>query len=648
MAQHSRHLTLRPGAYVILGVSLLISLTAISMFVWPIQSRDAILLVGAAAAYATLVIVQVRSEARVERIRRTMQQTTRDSVDSLQSGLVGVLHALGQRTIDDHRHLVKSVRTDQQALKREFDEVKDSLAELSTTSTSQMADVREYLSGIIEGLSNFEAVLSANSEATSGHYITLQKTSSEHASAILSAAETHNSTLERISESVGEIDAAVSGGSTELKQLIEHLSRQTETKERTLSAVHQELTERDIALQELMNDTKTSLNRVFSEVGENLAEEIARSTAEAKSLERAVASQYSEQSSELREYVGRALATIDVESRETRARLAALSIDALNRWTGEQAAMLTEIGTRARQDKEAADRQYEDIKNRQLRVHEEMKSIVLSACERQDRSLKNLNVILQRVNLLNSKESWQSIVLRQSLSVPEVSKTFELADIEANEESVQAVNAITDHVEQHMNGRYAGTRRTRQAHLLPVVTAAQAMPDEPEYAHVEIGTLFGGSLVSRLKLLEQIGKSNQTVIAIDPLESYYSQTTDPVSGLPVDDATVRANLEKFECPQDHLLLVKELSTSQNSVDAVSQFKVLTLFIDGDHSYEVVRSDWETYSPFVVSGGYVILDDYGSFSWPGVIRFVNEAIENQMLDGWRVLGLFGDAVIIQKQ
>lgn len=38
-----------------------------------------------------------------------------------------------------------------------------------------------------------------------------------------------------------------------------------------------------------------------------------------------------------------------------------------------------------------------------------------------------------------------------------------------------------------------------------------------------------------------------------------------------------------------------------------------LFIDGDHSVEGVRSDWDNYSPFVRSGGIIAFHDYDPFA-----------------------------------
>lgn len=63
-----------------------------------------------------------------------------------------------------------------------------------------------------------------------------------------------------------------------------------------------------------------------------------------------------------------------------------------------------------------------------------------------------------------------------------------------------------------------------------------------------------------------------------------------------------------------------------SEDAARQFDgpVELLFIDGDHAYEAVRSDWELWSPRLVTGGWVVLHDTGE-SWGGPRRIVRERI-----------------------
>ncbi len=51
--------------------------------------------------------------------------------------------------------------------------------------------------------------------------------------------------------------------------------------------------------------------------------------------------------------------------------------------------------------------------------------------------------------------------------------------------------------------------------------------------------------------------------------------------------------------------------------------IRVLFIDGDHSYEMSRRDFELWTPHVSAGGFVALHDVGA--WEGVTRFYNELI-----------------------
>ena len=50
-----------------------------------------------------------------------------------------------------------------------------------------------------------------------------------------------------------------------------------------------------------------------------------------------------------------------------------------------------------------------------------------------------------------------------------------------------------------------------------------------------------------------------------------------------------------------------------------------LFIDGDHSYEGVKMDFDLYSPLVRPGGIVALHDIASTLAPGVKRFWSELV-----------------------
>jgi len=70
-----------------------------------------------------------------------------------------------------------------------------------------------------------------------------------------------------------------------------------------------------------------------------------------------------------------------------------------------------------------------------------------------------------------------------------------------------------------------------------------------------------------------------------------------------------------------------------------------MFIDGDHSYEGVKKDFELYSPQLEGGGYLVFDNYRDGTCPGVDRFVDECITN---GGYECLGSAWRTCVFQKR
>lgn len=64
-----------------------------------------------------------------------------------------------------------------------------------------------------------------------------------------------------------------------------------------------------------------------------------------------------------------------------------------------------------------------------------------------------------------------------------------------------------------------------------------------------------------------------------------------------------------------------------SAEAVSDWShpIRLLFIDGDHSYEVSRSDYESWSARLTPDGVAVFHDIGIF--PGVTRYYEELLES---------------------
>ena len=57
-----------------------------------------------------------------------------------------------------------------------------------------------------------------------------------------------------------------------------------------------------------------------------------------------------------------------------------------------------------------------------------------------------------------------------------------------------------------------------------------------------------------------------------------------------------------------------------------QKPIRLLFIDGDHSYDATRRDFENWAIHVPDYGYIVFHDVGP-SWPGVTKFFNQIINS---------------------
>lgn len=101
---------------------------------------------------------------------------------------------------------------------------------------------------------------------------------------------------------------------------------------------------------------------------------------------------------------------------------------------------------------------------------------------------------------------------------------------------------------------------------------------------------------------------------------------------PIDDYLARTCeiFEAFDLNFGAVRAIRGLSNDPAVSAQVKGMRLALLYIDGDHSLEVARSDIATYAPLVEAGGYLVLDDAGCFLpgetfWKG-IESVSQAAE----------------------
>lgn len=130
---------------------------------------------------------------------------------------------------------------------------------------------------------------------------------------------------------------------------------------------------------------------------------------------------------------------------------------------------------------------------------------------------------------------------------------------------------------------------------------------------VEIGTYRGRSAVA-LALGTQLGHRAR-VYAIDPHVTFKGVKGGEFG--PPDMAALYANLAKAGVGETVAVVCLP---SHMSARAWTEQNVGLLWLDGDHSYEGVRADFDAWFPFIVPDGVVAFHDVDA---PGVKRLLDE-------------------------
>lgn len=125
------------------------------------------------------------------------------------------------------------------------------------------------------------------------------------------------------------------------------------------------------------------------------------------------------------------------------------------------------------------------------------------------------------------------------------------------------------------------------------------LSDQRPSSILEIGTANGGSLF----MYSRIASADATIVSVDlPGGTFgggYSEARIPL-------------YEAFPLPGQKLHLVRADSHLQKTLNIVKthfgQKTIDFIFIDGDHTYEGVRSDFEMYSKLLSKNGYIAFHD----------------------------------------
>jgi predicted O-methyltransferase YrrM len=155
---------------------------------------------------------------------------------------------------------------------------------------------------------------------------------------------------------------------------------------------------------------------------------------------------------------------------------------------------------------------------------------------------------------------------------------------------------------------------------------------------VEIGVAEGVSAIA----LRQGMATNGTLHLIDPF--HFSRN----SIFNFTRRTARRLVGSF--PRGKIAWIESLS-----FDAVQKWSlpIDLLFVDGDHTEEGVRRDWNEWNRFVVPGGIVIFHDArifeGGWTSPeyGPVKLVDDLFRRRRIPGWKIVEEVHSLVVVER-
>lgn len=187
---------------------------------------------------------------------------------------------------------------------------------------------------------------------------------------------------------------------------------------------------------------------------------------------------------------------------------------------------------------------------------------------------------------------------------------------------MQAGHEIFDRVQKDIDGRLAMLRD--EGRLL----CESINPDD---LYLEVGTLWGGSAILA-------AHKAQRVITIDPLWSdFWADGDTSLKSRKLSIATILDNFHAFRVAHK-ISIIKASSNPFPLTDIYPD----VFFIDGDHSFEGVRNDWEIASK--ITKRTILMHDYGN-EHEDVTEFVDKYVKNDKT--WTITALEGKLLKLKK-
>ena len=205
-----------------------------------------------------------------------------------------------------------------------------------------------------------------------------------------------------------------------------------------------------------------------------------------------------------------------------------------------------------------------------------------------------------------------------------------LADLKENSEKYQ-----------QLQNRVLSTIQGRCCHHHVKILQSIIAKLGPIYTYLEIGVHNGTSMSYIV---------SQTVnpvlcIGIDLFEGTITRYAHDK----LQQARTESNIRLLNDSQSQILLIKGDSRAESTrnavITALNSRPLDLLFIDGDHTFEGVESDFLLYAPLVRSGGYIVFDDANS-TYPGILQCIDKHIKGSPT--YKILGCYENTDLVVKK
>jgi predicted O-methyltransferase YrrM len=163
----------------------------------------------------------------------------------------------------------------------------------------------------------------------------------------------------------------------------------------------------------------------------------------------------------------------------------------------------------------------------------------------------------------------------------------------------QNVRTVDEALELAFGFKSCGIRVSPGQHRVEIEALMKVLAQEPPKTVLEVGTAGGGTFF----LFTRVATADARLISADLPSGLFG------GGYPLWRMRL---IQSFGRPGQRVDLIRADSHAPETLDRIKKLlqgvPLDFLFIDGDHRYEGVKEDFETYSPLVRKGGWIGFHD----------------------------------------